>query len=50
MFQFGLNYLIGHLGPRPVLEHGYRKVALSYGYPFPAMQINFENERNDVEI
>ena len=50
MFQFALNYSIGHLGPRPVCERGYRKVALSYGYQFPGMGINFENERDDVEI
>lgn len=50
MFQFALNYAIGHLGPRPVHEHEYGKVALSYGYQFPSMGINFENERDDVEI
>ncbi|PKU46475.1 hypothetical protein llap_3247 [Limosa lapponica baueri] len=35
MFLFALNYSIGPLGPRPVYEHEYRKVALSYGYQFP---------------
>lgn len=45
MFQFALNYLVGDLGPRPVCERGYGNVALSFGYQFPSMGINFENER-----
>lgn len=48
--MFALNYSVGHLGPRPICERVYGKVAFSYDYQFPGMGINFENERDDVEI
>ncbi|KAJ7410109.1 hypothetical protein WISP_110779 [Willisornis vidua] len=41
--RFG--YITENYSPRPVCEHGYGKVALSFDCEFPGMGINFENER-----